>query len=1474
MAQPFDNFPPGDLSTTPKPQLPTGGVPNQYSSKFPGATSHPMASKDNIVNALDYMRQNHAGAVINPMGAGKEYFFSAQRNYHNFERYYNKSQFSKLGFRAARDNETLYNENSSWWNDMASASNQWGTLFGLGLKDAFGFGDLTDQKNAAKFERAMNIGSSSKGGISGFTTNLYLNSGYSVGILAEVALEEVAIAGVSLLAGVPSGGTSLAGGGALMAARAGRAGNKLYQGWKVGKNLLRTLDSLKDANKARQYFQTALNSAGKFINPLENTTDFLRGVDKIEDYRNLNNLAKSTMGFGAFYRDVRNIRLAYGESGLEGGMVRNEMEDNLLQEFIDKNGRTPNSQEADAIRDTAAKAGQTTAWLNLPTIYFSNKLVFDNMFKTFNPIRKVTQDVVEKGALGSVVFNRSAKQNAFEIVENGWKGFLKTAKNPRAYARTGLNYFKANLAEGIQESAQEVISGANTDYYTNLWRGTPLKGGYWASVGDNIQKQLTGTGVETFFSGFLMGGMMQPITKAPGYLKDTYSKFKDPTQYKAQKAQGTEQLNEMVNKLNDLYNDPLKYFNSDLANTESQSNYADAGQEASENGDAKAYHDLKDASFYDHVYTALRNGRMDTFKERMEDMKGLTPEEVKESFGLEHTDFLNKLDKSISRAQNIQNRFELTEQKYKNPFNPRAYTPGSLEYIQSSINYLGWQAAQKEFVFNSHSFDRTLERMNDIASTVKNDSKLANVNSADFNALLSFNSAQKEIELLKKEVKVPVEVLTPEMRKDINFKQKKLEYLQDFADSMQEVMESPGTVEDTSGDAVKKGKNAIDLDAAGEKDPIKKAYKAYEKYLKHLAKQSNDYVFKDNIENAFNKIVDHYQLYEDSQRLMDSVNMMLDPNSFIDRARRLSNVKEQLFAQRSEEIESALQSYMGMVEDNRLLQLLADINVFFDPEELDALLNEGKMPSTFYRIQEKGGATGIKRELSPSDPLYTEAVNIIKNWMSDIKQTDISETRGSLEADIERRRQEELEVFNGELEIQEDPEGKGEFVLTEEGPIYRNEINERYDAELAALNQEEVQQEQSTTPSTEKIKLSPTTPIQTLKEYPELLNRLIQAYKNENAKREQDGVNLLDSNWEVLSDEQITNSLPFRNAFVKMHSRARKIISDYNNETGRTEEVSSKEAVKSTVIEPINDGDYNTFVDTGEVNQDIINSIANKIRVGKQLSPREVDIFTNKTSAVEDRLQEMQSEATEVPTQWNRTLRQQISELGYSEEERKAMTPAEASVLVNEGITKEQRDQEELAALRSQEQELVEHRDRVLNEVDNLINAANNVEELSIAEQSIFEIFMDPALRNLAGLTAEMIEEKINAKKQTLAFDFAFDDFIIGEVVIMNNEQETKAVVTGKSANTIFLEAQDNPSKTFSVKESRIKNRIKYKYSSLMNELDMTPEETMTPVEQELSNTSQQNSQEVVDKEVIQRMITNAKSNTDTGWLDNVNECE
>jgi len=347
-----DPLTPQDLAPPPLPPLPpmSEGLRN-YMSEIGMGQPVVTATNQSIKDLLNDVQVNGLPVADDAFKMGKQVlgdFNNPNISHQYIDRYQAHANWDKLGFTPFRDNETLYNENSSFLNEMGRASGEWATLAGLGFKSMLGAGDITQPGIAAEYEGAMAIGSSSKGGLGGFATNFYLNSGYTVGILAELAMEEVAMAAgeVALtFAEIPSFGAAAPLQGALalrMAARAKKAYSKIGAAFDAAANLTKTMKNIKDVNKARQFWAKTGRSVGRFINPLENTVGFFRNADKLKD---LNGLQKTAKGFGAFYRDTRNVRAAWQEAGLEGGMVQNSMERDLLAEFQTEHGRVPSKKE-------------------------------------------------------------------------------------------------------------------------------------------------------------------------------------------------------------------------------------------------------------------------------------------------------------------------------------------------------------------------------------------------------------------------------------------------------------------------------------------------------------------------------------------------------------------------------------------------------------------------------------------------------------------------------------------------------------------------------------------------------------------------------------------------------------------------------------------------------------------------------------------------------------------------------------------------------------------------------------------------------------------------------------------------------------------------------------------------------------------------------------------------------------------------
>lgn len=1563
------------------------------SSTLPGPA---LNSTEAIRDSIAGIRNFHQGAVVNPYQLGKEQLFGAGLNHHQYERYYEHPKFNTLGFTPFRDNETFYNQNSSGWDDFQRSWGEWATLTGLGLKDAFGFGDLTDPENAKTYERAMAIGSSTRGGMTGFANNLFLNSGYTIGILGELALEELGLAiltagtlGAASPATVP-----------LMAARGIGAVNKVKNAWKASTAIIKSLDNLKDINKAREYMRSARNNFGRVLNPLEQTTDFINNYGKLN---NLDKLAKVSLGVGSLYRDVRNLRLVWGESSLEGGMVQNRMEEELLAEHYAKYDRPPTNEEASRIQQTALEAGASTAIWNMPTIFMSNKIVFDNMFKTFSPIRRLTTDVITQGTAGKII-KTAAKESPFVVMENNFKGFIKGLKDPRSYARTGLNYFKANFAEGLQESAQEVISGSVMDYYKSNFN-SPVRGGAWSSIGDNISKQFTAEGAEIFFSGFLMGGMVQPITKIPGYVKTGFSRIKDPEGYQKMKVARAEHLNKTVSTLNDMYNDPAKYLAPDLENLVAQQQYQKGMNEAADNGDPKSYHDLKDASVFQHVITALQLGKMDGFVERLESLKDLNENEIKEAFpNIEDTKgFSQAINSSVERARQIEKRYNAMQTKHPNPFNPSQHKYGSPEYIGEYLNHAAYEKAVQNVVFMQHSFDRTIKRMADLQREIKDDSELQKVSASDFNALMTIEDTQSEISQLRQELKaLEGDQMTTESRKLKAQKTRKLELLKEFSDNMDAYLSlgknvSEKTKEISNEIADEFTDRPVEIENKSERKAMNKLYRSYEKYLKHLAGVNKEHAFDANLANSFQKLLDFYNLQDDTVKLTEAVNTLTNPGGFSRHAQRIAEVMQHEHANRKAKIAQVLEEYLKMKDSNELLIALYKEGMFFDPEQLDALLKQGTLPDKFYYAVGKGQGSKLDEVLQTS-PDYNKALDIVSKFVEHVLNKPISEkaackgycsfVRNPINGDNRTYRdyaeqfgfdptaaetklplKDVLQVIINSpyasyrekalatrlLSMARDTETvsfrKNMSVPGTYDAISQTVVDARYASsdfetggtplESIILHQEIHRHTQDSLLKDNKFKGD----IQALFDH-------VSAYLEQPAVKEkmnrpaQGMVSLQDFVAEAMTNDSFQRFLAeipyektegatswtgFIDSVVRMLKRffgknssntalngainiiTTQIESDFGTKSSQQKaHAGDPKVTPATVMDYITGEGLDT--DALMLQKDLLKAYRdfNAARVLRDEPIADVNyadksdsqlladarfiayatssIFSSVNKAIKKyndatgRTETVERKAgtTEAPKTAarivSREMKATLLERGYSEADIRVMNATQAQQVIDSGVTMADIEAaQERDALTVQE-ELIAQRQEIRSNIDSILNSVDTLQDLERAEEEILAIVSDPEKFDIAGYkTTDEITAMIELKKRDLAFTVTFDDIREGEVVIMNDNFQTKMVVQKKTLTTLHLHKIDDVTFTRKVNSKKVSEAIKFRYSPAMEKMGI-PMEEMTPTEQTLLNDDLNSAQELNNHQTIQEDLDIAKNKSeqelDDEFLNDITKCE
>ena len=717
----------------------------------------------------------------------------------NFDRYYNSPAYDRLGWNPYMDMETYYNENSSAWDDTRRAAGEWFGLAGLGVRQMASNWDnlLTadtagDARYAADMNRRMAIASSSRGGVGGFLTNQMANSAYSIGVMSEVILEELALAagtaateGLALPAALARTGQNLnklfkLGDFATDAAKLANAGQTVQQAASTGT----AINAVSDISSARKFWnglKSNTTAVASFLNPLNNTTDAVKAFKSSEKgFAKITDFAANSGTFGAFFREAQQLNAALAESRLEGGFVQNDTLNNLLAEHYKTNAAPPTDKEAQAIVDQAKAAGISTTYLNAPAILYSNKIVFDKLFGGYRGFKE------GPNPLGTMVRNYGAKkgEKAFHgffdrgsvkewgtLFKSGGiaRQYVKNGFRPSNIARNGLRYLSANLTEGFQEVYQEGVSKAMTDYYTDTFGGVERAGTaeFMNALGKGMASQFSGQGVETFLSGFLMGGLVQgPQTlltqSAPQAYKDFRAKRKDAAAYTASEKQRADEQAQITNFLNNVADDPTKYYDAIFENLKNQKDFAAIMTDADDKNNKKQHADAAQDSLFQHVSLLMKRGYTDLFTDQISQFEQMNDDELMEAFAIDKRDAqASEYRKDLrGRLKSVKGKVEQIQERYDkyaslvNPFNYKSKDPNE------QFDYLGFEAAKKAAVFNEYTFDRATSRMNSILNNAAN-AGLGGLLSGKLTSVLAVNPVliqgqvysqiDNEIESLQKE---------------------------------------------------------------------------------------------------------------------------------------------------------------------------------------------------------------------------------------------------------------------------------------------------------------------------------------------------------------------------------------------------------------------------------------------------------------------------------------------------------------------------------------------------------------------------------------------------------------------------------------------------------------------------------------------------------------------------------------------------
>jgi len=995
---------------------------------------------------------------------GKLTAFDAGPNGANLARYkgYGEETFRKIGFDPSIDNETKFNQGTTTWDDTKRMlSNSFLPLYGEGLMANLksyvdvGRGDFgQDIRTAANYERYSNVGYSSKSGLMPFVSNTVMSYAYTAGILTEAVAEAFLLRKVS---------PAVFGGKDFLLSAPKDLG-------KVVKSGTDYLKDMRNIGNARSFFNNALSKTTNFINPINHTWDnFANSIYRNED--NITNLARAQRTFGAFYKDLRNLNMALSEGKLEGGFVENKMMNELYNDHYFRTGEIPDDKTMELYQRTAESAGFSATMQNTALVFYTNKITLPTLMKMgpFKALDNIGRELTEGTLLKS---GKALAARTFYQKKNMINA-LKSLYNPKSWGRGGLNYFKANLMEGLQENLQDVIADSTQSYYTNsIFQ--PERGKfemYMAGMKDGFNKQLSGQGLETFASGFLMGfgntvveSVVSNTLKGGKYLKDG----KAYTNYLNERHDGGQQISDIVN---DGLKTPEKFFGSQIFD---HGNQALMQKEINEEGTSeKEKQDTKTTSFLSSVLTALDTGTFDMYVDNLNAIKQMNEVEVEDALKLQSGEgkkALERIDKIIGKAKTIQAKHEYHDRRFKSNVNPNDYKEGTIEREHAELVVEAHRKAKFNAIFLDSSYEDNVDRIakmgDSIASIFKYAKPKSNLMMADFNAIYDRDSLKTEIKLLEAQIGSSEGITDPIIVAQKEESAKKLERLKKFDKAQTDYDQVEQSKLDGSLAVTEYLKKQV-LDSEGVTDEDKQKVKdndevilqkiqeiegrykmALKDYISDIVGGESNYEQamrkaeaegKLSIDDLFTRLKDIKKLDVENQAILRYVNVLKDPGGYYEHVQKNYKWMKALYSTKKEHIRQMIEKSLQTKEYQDLLKSLSDDGVYIDLDEFAKWVkNKSYQPKEFI--------DGTKELVIPKDSdrylkYYSQFVKVAKAQEERIASEKINKEQSVKDRteELDKMKQKELDdVRTAYLKEIKEETGKTESELTKARAEFEN----------------------------------------------------------------------------------------------------------------------------------------------------------------------------------------------------------------------------------------------------------------------------------------------------------------------------------------------------------------------------------------------------------------------------------------------------
>ena len=976
-SQPRSNY------NNPTPNYPSGNydyINTALPGSSPNSNDNPLAD---ILGSSSGRSDDPVQRTTGKLNAPSSLYYSKEAL--GFDRYYEHPKFDELGFSPFRDNEAYYNEHSNAWDDFRRMVPQFGHNMGHAFMSTYrSIGDFIqgdnyliapDIETSMGMERAMRIGSSTRGGVFGFANNLTLNLGYTSGILLNIAAEEAALLAATALSGgaaAPAAtartGVNLARGANALRKTFGTMSNvfTIGRGFNATRNLINTF---RNTDKAIDFYNV-VKAGGKFAGDFF-APETMKAIQSWNTTQNslaaMSNLAKLNTAAGGFYRDARAINFTLAESKLEGGMTYN----NTLREAMDyireQNGNQPlTTEEMQKAHKTALEAAHKDAMLNAPVIFLSNKIVLNKALganfsrfgrETFQEgLGKMQKRLLTEPALdaaGKVVttpFKKAPKRSLFQVPS--LKGLTK-GSTYRKGAYNAMQYMAANLVEGFQETYQEAAAVGVKDYYISLLKNPTASRGDLVreSMKSGLDSQMSAEGLEVFLSGFLTGGIMNTVSQTmfsdiPNFIRSKT----DPAGYKEQQAKEQKIIDGLIADANKAWSkvitDPASAFDLDAMNLSAQQQTSKDLVAAEYEGSEMRFLDQAFFSEFHHFHRLIQKGAGGQFREMIRDIQSLSDENFAEAFGINADQVSDKrkaLDQSVSNLEEMQKRYDNRNNKMPNPFNPAAYKEGTEEYVEETLGAIAFENANMLFLYSRSEADNAARRMTQIIDTLASEGAITSPALEEYSqerikkgdslgfsfssitTLLDPNAMRREISLIDREV---------ESMLDEGFVVGGDNYAARKTEEKRRIQEYLDVITDP---------NNINPDGTIINSPSVRQ-KVKDKLIQYLGDRvfnTSEFYASENIDDIVTMLIDHNILNGRLKMFNQAVEMLVNPDNFYRVFEGMRRSTKDVFNSKADILRENLENTFREKKINEVLTALMELGIVVDVEDSKRFIETG-----------------------------------------------------------------------------------------------------------------------------------------------------------------------------------------------------------------------------------------------------------------------------------------------------------------------------------------------------------------------------------------------------------------------------------------------------------------------------------------------------------------------------------------------------